>query len=644
MSPLSSVCLRCEMRAVTWGSRPAVSLPLQQVRYAGGLHTHRKPARMALTSNVARSPKASGKTKRPAPTFKNTPFGGMNQTRARLLDTPRTRSAAELKRTGSDKEQTLAKKKEGSLFRALKMQVALADVPYNRRNAIKEKIAEITAFEQFGMLPSVEQAVYENALAGLTDITPTPIQRVAIPALLKPTLTKPDKKKKKPEEEEDVVHKFDQFLLAAETGSGKTLAYLLPILNWIKRAEIEQKETEAMEKEKQEAEDEEKKGKNVFELESPEMTTPEHTNVARPKAIILVPTSELVEQVGKLVKTLSHSIKFRTALISSSYSPRRITNSLFMRGGIDILVSTPHLLTSIAKTNPYILSRVNHLIIDEADSLLDRSFSPLTSTIIEKTSPSLKQLILCSATIPRSLNSYMEKNFPDIKRLVTPNLHAIPRRVQLGVVDVDKDPYRGNKKLALADIIWSLGKAGNSSEISGLPSPREESKHLMVFVNERETTEEVTNFLVEKGIDAVALSRDTPDKRQAEILAEFSVAKPPPTVEEVQQAHRLRKQFWSASSVPFAQDGETSESLGQRLPNTKVLVTTDLGSRGIDTVAVRTVLLYNVPHTTIDFIHRLGRTGRMGRRGRGIVLVGKKDRKDVVKEVREAMFRGKALI
>ena len=76
----------------------------------------------------------------------------------------------------------------------------------------------------------------------------------------------------------------------------------------------------------------------------------------------------------------------------------------------------------------------------------------------------------------------------------------------------------------------------------------------------------------------------------------------------------------------------------------KVLVTTDLGSRGIDTLAVRHVILYDVPHSTIDFIHRLGRTGRMGRRGRGIVLVGKNDRKDVVREVKEGMFKGQALI
>ena len=80
------------------------------------------------------------------------------------------------------------------------------------------------------------------------------------------------------------------------------------------------------------------------------------------------------------------------------------------------------------------------------------------------------------------------------------------------------------------------------------------------------------------------------------------------------------------------------------LMNTKVLVATDIASRGIDTLAVRTVILYDVPHSTIDFIHRLGRTGRMKMRGRGIVLVGRHDRRDIVKEVKEGMFRGQALI
>jgi ATP-dependent RNA helicase MRH4 len=83
---------------------------------------------------------------------------------------------------------------------------------------------------------------------------------------------------------------------------------------------------------------------------------------------------------------------------------------------------------------------------------------------------------------------------------------------------------------------------------------------------------------------------------------------------------------------------------GKLLQDTKVLVVTDLASRGIDTTQVRHVILYDVPHSSIDFIHRLGRTGRMGRRGKATVLVGKGDRRDVVSEVREGMFKGQALI
>ncbi|TKA81937.1 hypothetical protein B0A55_01940 [Friedmanniomyces simplex] len=87
-----------------------------------------------------------------------------------------------------------------------------------------------------------------------------------------------------------------------------------------------------------------------------------------------------------------------------------------------------------------------------------------------------------------------------------------------------------------------------------------------------------------------------------------------------------------------------SPTPSRSLPGVQVLITTDLGSRGIDTLLVKHVILYDVPHTSIDFIHRLGRVGRMGRRGRGVVLVGKGDRRDVVAEVRGGMFRGMALI
>lgn len=511
------------------------------------------------------------------------------------------------------------------------MQRSLSAIPYGHRNSVKAMIRETDTFDDFPLLPSVQESINTQALSGMVDISPTPIQRLAIPALLG------ERSRSRRREPSKVRSgKQEQFLLAAETGSGKTLAYLLPVLDAIKKAEANDLELAVEDKAKEE---DERKRRNPSELESPPLSNKPHPTTGRPRAIILVPTAELVNQVGVLAKALSHTIKFRSALISSSYSGKVIRNRLFTPNGVDVVICTPHLLASIAESDPNILSRVTHLIIDEADSLLDRSFAPSTSAIVDKATPSLRQLILCSATIPRSLDSYLEKRFPDIRRLVTPNLHAIPRRVQLGVVDVEKDPYRGNKNLACADTIWSIGKAAAEHVIPSAPgsqqTERVELKRILVFVNEREKTQEVAAYLVSKGIQAVAMHRDTAEQRHPDVLSAFTSA----TGETV-----AVKSATSTSNYDAAQPSSSMPPPRRHLPNTKVLVTTDLGSRGIDTLAVRHVILYDVPHSSIDFIHRLGRTGRMGRRGRGIVLVGKNDRRDVVREVKEGMFRGQALI
>jgi ATP-dependent RNA helicase MRH4 len=562
----------------------------------------------------------------------------MNQTQARIRDAPRTRSQAALKRSGE--EGKTDKRKDSPLYKALKMQETLTAVPYGRRTAIKSRLANITSFDHFPLLPAVRQSIFLQALPGLSDVSPTPIQRLAIPELLLDESKRKKQLKKAGDEESE--YNFDQYLLAAETGSGKTLAYLLPIVDAVKRAEaLEVEEQKAIDEQKAQERQEITKHK-AFSLEPEE---PPMTNAARPRAIILVPTSELVSQVGAKLKELAHTVKYRSGEISSTFTPRRIKNTLFHPAGIDILVSTPHLLGSVAKSNPNILSRVTHLVLDEADSLMDRSFIPTTTEIIAKVNPSLQKLILCSATIPRSLDNQLRKRFPDMQRLTTPNLHAIPRRVQLGVVDIEKEPYRGNRDLACADVIWSIGKAGDRHESSETWGPlnaymEQKTKKIMVFVNEREEAEEVTKFLQSKGIDAVSLSRDTDSRKQEETLNEFTEVKLPPTAEEIMLNKKKNR---ASGGIPFDLPERPQEHT-RRLPDTKVLVTTDIASRGIDTLAVKTVILYHVPHTTIDFIHRLGRLGRMGKRGRGVVLVGKKDRKDVVREVREGMFRGQALI
>ncbi len=528
------------------------------------------------------------------------PFAGMNRTVANIdpakkPDRPATRDSQR-------------KEHKPRTFKALKMHRSLATIGYGRRSHVKSQMQEIESFDQFGLLPSIREALSADVLRGMVGIKPTPVQRLAIPALLGQTSSRRPRV--------NFASSRQDFLLAAETGSGKTLAYLLPCIHAMKTAEAEDADIAAyrkrMEEEKELTRDPRYRGSRAIEP---------HPTTARPAVVILVPTSELVDQVGIVAKALSHMVKFRAERLAANLSAKAIERGLYSPAGIDVVIATPHLLASIAESDPNVLSRVSHLVIDEADSLLDRSFASVTTQILDRARPSLKQLILCSATIPRGLDKYLASQFPDMQRLTTPNLHAIPRRVQLGVIDVSKDPYRNNKNLACADAIWSIGKEAARHETVG--SDAVDVKRIIVFVNEREKTDEVASYLVSKGIDAIALNRDAAEQRQSEMLASFTTSEP------------LR--IGAASSTPPAQ-GKRS------LPNTKVIVATDLASRGIDTLAVRHVVLYDVPHTTIDFIHRLGRAGRMGRRGRGVVLVGKDDRRDIVAEVRESMYMGQALV
>lgn len=585
---------------------------------------------MVLSDTVADSPRPDHRPARKP----QDPFGHLNRTDVpRGLERIREQREARGSRPATGRDDGKRRTRPDQPFHALKMQASLHQVPYSNRTAVKRQLDEYDAFDKFPLAEPILRAVHD-ALPGLEYRHPTPAQAVAIPALLglgKPVRSRVKAKRTGPE----------TFLLAAETGSGKTLAYLLPTLDAIKTAEVQQAEDAQAQAAKDAADaadaaaahDLQPRRGDIFD--APEPPINKAVDPARPRAIILVPSAELVAQVGAVAKSLSHTVKFRAAPISAKMSATVIRNQLFNPNGVDVIISTPPLLASIAQSNPNILARVTHLICDEADSLFDRSFKPSVTEILERATPSLQQLILCSATIPKYLDKYLADRFPDMHRLVTPNLHAVPRRVQLGVVDVNKDPYHGNKMLACADTIWQIGKSSAEFDPEdgkqALPT-----KRILVFVNERDDTDQVADYLIKKGIDALAFHRDTDPSRQSKLLASFT---------------GLAKESDSSSSSDTTSDSTAQQNASTATPsskrtlsNTKVIVTTDLGSRGIDTVSVRHVILYDVPHTTIDFIHRLGRTGRMGRRGRGIVLLGPGDRADVVREVREAMFRGEALI
>ncbi|KAJ4391602.1 RNA helicase [Gnomoniopsis smithogilvyi] len=615
---LDSMCPLCKLAL---GSRSpiirnALPKPWTATRFAS---TYRqKPSRMVLSDRVAQpssSRRDEGDERKPRKRAVEGPFAAMNRTVANIDPIRRIAQSRARSRESRDEksEDKGSSRSSQSNFKALRMHRALAGISYEARMATKDKIKTVLDFEQFDLLPTIKEAVLEDLFQGKVDVKPTPVQRLAIPALLGQKLGASRRSRVTAASETR-----QEFLLAAETGSGKTLAYLLPSIDAIKRAEAVDEELLAYQarvaQEKILRADPKFKGRSVMEPSPYE---------ARPRIVVLVPTAELVDQVGAVAKKLSHTVKFKAEKLSANYDAKIIERRMYNPNGVDMIISTPHLLASIAETDPNVLSRVTHLIVDEADSLLDRSFSPTTISIMDPCMPSLKQLIFCSATIPRRLDHYLDERFPKMKRIATPNLHAIPRRVQMGVIDASKDPYRNNKNLACADAIWSIGRDASAHE--GDVPGEIDVKRILIFVNEREKTQEVADYLVSKGIDAVALHRDTPENRQSEMLAMFTTAEP------------MRKQVEDID--------RSNPAKGKRaLENTKVIVATDLASRGIDTLGVRHVVLYDVPHTTIDFIHRLGRAGRMGRRGRGIVIMGKDDRRDIVAEVKESMFMGQALV
>jgi ATP-dependent RNA helicase MRH4, mitochondrial len=475
--------------------------------------------------------------------------------------------------------------RERPMFKMLKMRKALEGPSMTTREIMRSKLEDVHTFQQFGLEPLVEEALLKDILGDLATISPTPIQKLAIPALLGKD---PALNKKKLFQNS----KFESYLLAAETGSGKTLAYLLPILDYLKKQE-------AIVKAEEERKKAEQANNRLFgDIEPPEVDDKN----GKPKAVVIVPTSELVNQVGAVAKKLSYIAKFRSALVSRDVSGKVIRNRLFSQP-LDLLVCTPALLQIFCEEDKGFLQNCTHIAVDEADSLFDRSFAPITNTIIDA-APNLKQLVLCSATIPRSLDNRLRTAFPEIHRIVTPNVHAVPRRVQLSIVDSDAEPYRGNKPLACADVLHNISKDGSEAGFV---------KKAIVFVNERETTKLLCDYLRSKGIDAVELERDTPDRASSKVL-----------------------EFFTGPKTPIDESLEKKNQM-------KVLVTTDIASRGIDTKHVKNVLLFDVPHTTIDFIHRLGRAGRMGRRGRAIIFTDKKTDKAWVKEIKTSMHMGSSL-
>ena len=206
----------------------------------------------------------------------------------------------------------------------------------------------MSLFKDFDLLPSIQATLAKKEL-----VTPTEIQDRTIPLLLAG---------------KTVVG-------VAETGSGKTLSYALPVLHMLKRLEFD---TKAVSVERQ------------------------------PRAVVVVPTRELGEQVSRVFKTFTHDTRLRVRTVLGGTTLEIAKRNI--EGHFEVLVATPGRLVKLIDRRLLNLSDVRTLIFDEADQMLDQGFLPDAMRIVQAC-PRKLQLVLFSATVSPAVQSLMSELF-----------------------------------------------------------------------------------------------------------------------------------------------------------------------------------------------------------------------------------------
>ncbi|WP_309896176.1 DEAD/DEAH box helicase [Archangium sp.] len=342
-----------------------------------------------------------------------------------------------------------------------------------------------------------------RAVADLGYDAPTPIQREAIPAVLRGR---------------DVW-------ASARTGSGKTAAFVLPLLQALS----------------------EHPGRAPKQI----------------RALVLVPTRELAAQIseaiGRYGRHLPRPLKTCLAVGGVSANPQMMA----LRGGADLVVATPGRALDLAKQNALRLSSVETLVLDEADRLLSLGFTDELTRLLALL-PARRQNLLFSATFPRAVQTLAAQLLHEPVRLSVEasappaDSQQAQSTIEQRVIEVDTDKRTPLLRRLLETHAWS---------------------HVLVFVASRHGADHVTLKLNRAGIPAAALHGELSQGARTQALADF-------------QAQRV-----------------------------KVLVATDVASRGLDIAQLPAVVNYDLPRSTVDYLHRIGRTGRAGQAGVAISFV-----------------------
>ena len=324
--------------------------------------------------------------------------------------------------------------------------------------------------------------------------TPSPIQQKAIPPIL---------------EGKDV-------LASAQTGTGKTAGFTLPILQILSQ------------------------GKHLS-----------HRPI---RALILTPTRELAAQIYDNIQEYGEFLDLRSAVIFGGVNQNPQTAQI--RRGLDILVATPGRLIDLQNQGLVSLSKVEILVLDEADRMLDMGFLRDIERLI-KLLPSKRQNLLFSATFSK-----------DIKKLAMGILHhpvqveATPENTTVDAIIQKIYPCAKEKK---TELIIKLITEGNW-------------KQILVFTRTKQGANKLTEAMISSGIKAAAIHGNKGQGARTKALAGFK-------------------------------DGSLT-----------ALVATDIAARGLDIPLLPHVINFELPNIPEDYVHRIGRTGRAGASGEAISL------------------------
>lgn len=243
-------------------------------------------------------------------------------------------------------------------------------------------------FSDLPLLPSLVESLMALGLTTLTDV-----QRRALPVLL---------------ERRSVV-------AIAETGSGKTLSYVLPILDRLKRLEDD--------------------GNRVL-------------TDAEPRALVLVPTRELGEQVAGVFKSLTHATRLRVRAVLGGQPMKQNRESV--AGNFEILVATPGRVERLIERDELSLAAIRFVVLDEADQLLDMGFLYTVTAIVQKC-PTARQLACFSATTTPAVRDLVARIFREAELVETAGSHKVVGTLRTRHVEVPDGRRRPALERVLAE-------------------------------------------------------------------------------------------------------------------------------------------------------------------------------------------------